>query len=407
MSLLSGPVVFIDDEIHDTSSRAHKLLLEIAATGRPVTTDVGIPDSYKERFQHWTSLAFVIVDWDLTPGVDSDLAPGSMGLHGGATLSGFNRQALFDFLDDLMGKIYCPVFIVSDEDVDDIRRQVEEEPRFQQSGGFLDGRLAVFSKEVVMDHLVEHLAEWVAKSPALSALKAWEQEHDEAKNRLFFDLTCLEPDWPAYVWQAADIDEVDPAYELATVISTNLLNRLNPVVFDVESISTPSESPTGRALRQVSLGRTSVPGDRLSDRMVLPGDVFMLPGDNEDELWINVSPACHTVGRAIPNGDGTTSREPVRLHLLRGKRQAWPKNEGSLKQMNSKDRSNSIIIHTLKDEHPYKFVFSDARIEEWEAIAEHRVVRLLPPFITRVQQLHSAFMQSEGLPRVTIDLYAS
>lgn len=404
MTLLAGPVVFIDDEINDDGSRAYRLLEEITRTGRPVTTDVGIPDRYLERFQHWKSLAFVIVDWDLTPGVATDLTLGSMGLQGGATLSGFNRQALFDFLNDLMSEIYCPVFIVSDEDVADIERQLNEEPRFRQQEGLLDGRLAVFSKEVVMDHLVEHLTTWVASSAALTALKAWEHEHDLAKNRLFFELTALEPDWPKYVWQAADDDEVDPAYELASLISTNLLNRLNPVVFDVESISSSSGTPTGRALRKVSLGRTSVPGERLSPRMVLPGDVFVLPGGSDDEVWLNVSPACHTVGRLITGQAG--EREPVRLHLLRGLKQNWPTSEGALKQMNSKDRSNSIIIHTLRDEHPYKFIFSEARLEEWDEIAGGRVARLLPPYITRVQQLHSAFMQSEGLPKVTMDLYA-
>lgn len=398
MSILSGPVVFIDDEIDDTTSRAHSLLQEIIATGRPVTTDTGIPNKYKDRFEHWTSLAFVIVDWDLTPG--------SIGLTGGATLSGFNRGVLFDFLDDLMQQIYCPIFIVSNEDTEDIARQLGEEERFQRSDGSLDGRIAIFSKEIVMDHLVEHLSTWVAQSPALSALKAWEHEHDQAKNRLFTDLTALEPDWPVYIWQAADVDEVDPAYELTTVISTNLLNRLNPVVFDVESISTPPEVPTGKALRRVSLGRTSVPGARLTRSMVLPGDIFVLPDAPAGEVWVNVSPACHTVGRRIKGSDGTTQYEPVRLHLLRGTLQKWPVSDGALRQMNDKDRSNSIIIHTLLDQDPYKFVFGDARIETWADIAEFRVARLLPPYITRVQQLHSAFMQSEGLPRVTFSLYA-
>lgn len=406
MNDLPGAVVFIDDEIHDASSSAYLLLQEIVATGRPVTTDIGIPDAYIERFPHWKSLAFVIVDWDLTPG--------SMGLTGGDTLSGFKRKALYRFLADLMEQIYCPVFIVSGEDTVAIRVEISEDDRFITPNGDLDERIAIFSKDVVMDHLIDRLSNWVSASPALSALKAWEQQHDEAKNLLFAELTELEPDWPAHVWHAAELDEVDPAHELSSVISTNLLNRLNPVVFDVESISKVSSEPTGRSLRRVSRGRTSVPGARLSPRMVLPGDVFRFPraeadvgADAEvDEVWINVSPACQTVGRASQSAGEPAVPEPVHLHLIQGFRQKWPANEGALKSMNSKDRYNSIIIHTLLDEHPYKFVFNQAKIVDWSAVSEFRVARLLPPFVTRLQQLHSAFMQSEGLPRVTMNLYA-
>jgi hypothetical protein len=400
MSLLAGPVVFIDDELDDANSEAYALLQEILATGRPVATANTVPADRESWFEHWQALAFVIIDWDLSPG--------SMGSTGGATLSAFERKKLYDFLVDLMQRIYCPIFIVSAEDTAEIRRQLADNKDLALANGQLDGRIAVFPKDTVMDKLVEHLTAWVSKSPTLSALKAWESEHDAAKNKLFTDLNSLEPDWPVYIWQAADFDQVDPAFELASVISTNLLNRFNPVAFDAESITKSPGVTSGEARRRVSQGRTSLPGERLSDRMVLPGDIFALPETPEGEVWINVSPACHTVGRLLAtHDDGTEVREPIRLHLLRGTLQPWPANDGQLKNMDSKDRTNSIVLHTVLDGNPYKFAFADARIEEWTVIKEHRVARLLPPFITRVQQLHAAYIQSEGLPRVTLALYES
>jgi hypothetical protein len=205
------------------------------------------------------------------------------------------------------------------------------------------------------------------------------------------------------VWNAAVDDEVDPAYELSNVISTNLINRLNPIVFDADVMSRPLGGVNGASRRRVSQGRTSMTAEKLSPRMVLPGDMFRL-SDAEDEIWINVSPACHTVGRTIKNSDGSVGQEPIRLHLLKGTRMPWPNSNGSLKDM-SKATSNSIVIHTVLDGNPYKFFFGDARIEEWELIKDRRVARLLPPYVTRVQQMHAAFIQSEGLPRVTLALY--
>lgn len=391
MSLLAGPVVFIDDQLEDTQSQAYALLQEIRATGRPVATDKGVPEDRESWFAHWQSLAFVVLDWDLSPG--------SMGSTGGATLSAFERKKLYDFLVDLMKRIYCPIFIISGESTDEIQRQLSENGDLMLPNGKLDARIAVFPKDTLMDKLVEYLTDWVSKSPALSALKAWEGEYDAAKNKLFIELNELEPDWPAYVWQAADTDHVDPAYELASVISVNLLNRFNPVVFDVEAITGYQGDVSGTSRLRIAQGRTLVPGDRLAESMVFPGDLFKFPDDDGDCIWMNVSPVCQSVGR-----DG----KPVRLHLLKGERQGKPSSKNAFNTLVSAGKGpNKILIHTLLEEHPYIFAFGEAQIANWDAVKSFRIGRLLSPYITRVQQMHAAYIQSEGLPKVTHELYVA
>jgi hypothetical protein len=398
MTLLTGPVVFIDDEIGNDQSNAYALLQEILETGRPVATATEVPDGYEARFEHWRSLAFVVVDWDLTPN--------SVGMLGGDTISAFHRRRLLSFLKDVLDNIYCPVFVVSNENTEQIESTLFEDERFQRHDGRPDDRIAVFPKEVVMHNLIQHLSDWVDQSPALSVLKAWENEHDQAKNRLFADLTAQEPDWPVYIWQAAQQDEVDPGFELASVITTNLFNRLDPVKFDVESITSAALKGDGEALRRVSQGRTTIEGRRLSPKMAQPGDLFRLPDDPDDVLWLNVSPACHTVGRVRTNSEGVEVAEPTNLHLLRGQvLSRWPSNDNDLRKSYGAN-FNSIVIHTAHEHNPVKFKFGEARITAWNELSDHRISRLLPPFITRVQQLHSAYLQSEGLPRVTMDLYS-
>lgn len=398
MTLLTGAVAFIDDEIEDSSSVAFQLLQEIRATGRPVAAAPDVPDDPEPWFDHWERLAYIVIDWDLSPG--------SMGMTGGATLSDFQRQRLYDFIALLMGRIYCPVFIVSAEDTESIEKQISQNSALLRADGALDERIKVFPKQVVLNHLDTYVSEWVGKSPALSALTAWDKEQSRAVNRLFVDLNEGAPDWPVYIWQAASADEVDQAYELTTAINTNLINRFQPIEFDPEVMSKDPQDGSGAARRRVSQGRTAIPSSALSDRMVLPGDIFKFDDARGGEVWINVSPACHTVGRVIKrNPDGSEEHEAVRLHLLRGVKQAWPKNAGDLRNMDSKDRSNSLVLHTVLDGEPYKFTFADARIESWSDVKALRVARLLPPFITRLQQLHAAYIQSEGLPKVTLALY--
>ena len=396
MSLLSGPVVFIDDEIDEHESEANQLLEAIKDSGRPVVASTHIPaaDTWEEWFQHWQTLSFVVIDWDLSPG--------SLGGVGGSTLSDFKRRELFAFLERLMQVIYCPVFIISREDADDILRQVNESEKLHNKAGEVDARITVFPKQVLMDNIVEHLTKQVEDSPSLSVLRTWEQEFDAARNRLFIDFNNMEPDWPVYVWRMALDDGVDPAFELSSVISTNLLTRVNPVAFDDGPINNPDAVISGPATRKVLQGRTFIDNSRLSERMVFPGDVFRLNQANPDELWINVSPVCQTVAR--PTAEGAEP-ELIQLHLIRGTRE----DVSSANKFNSLERKRKgpagEVVHTLLDEAPYYFEFRRAEFKAWEEIKERRIGRLLVPYATRFQQKYSAYLQAEGLPKINYELY--
>ena len=396
MSLLSGPVVFIDDEIHATESEAYQLLEAINATGRPVLASSALPprDVRSSWFEHWRSLSFVVLDWDLSPA--------SLGGVGSSTLSAFNRRDLFDFLVELMNTVYCPVFIISREDADDIRRQVAENSLLLDQSGSVDDRIAVFPKHDLMDNIVGHLTGKVEGSAALSVLRTWEQEFEEARNRLFIDFHGIEPDWPVYVWRTAEADGVDPAFEVSSLISSNLLSRVNPVAFDGRVVSDPTATPSSAAARKVLHGRTFLAASRLSARMVFPGDVFKLPDDPVGQLWINISPICQTVSRPAKDG---SSVKPIRLHLIRGSKQDVS-SKNKFKDLEQKQKGPlGDVVHTFIGDDPYYFEFGHAVILEWEEIKQCRLGRLLNPYATRLQQKHAAYLQAEGLPRVTFDLY--
>jgi hypothetical protein len=387
MSLLQGPVVFIDDQLNEPTQTAAELMEVVRATGRPVAGYLEIPPL--EHVAHWRSLAFLVLDWDLSHG--------SFGAQGSSTLSAYARSSLFDFLGEFLKLVFCPVFIVSAEDVVDIERQLEESGRF--SSPAIRSRIKVFPKKTVASSFMTHLEEWVAESPSLSALSIWENEYDAAKNRLFVDLQELEPNWPVYVWQAATADKVDPSYELASVISANLLHRIDPVSFDIEVISHHPGPITGSAMRSVSFGRTTVPGARLHSTMLMPGDLFA-DESGEDTLWVNVSPACQTVlGRSAEPGE-------TAVQVIRGVRQNLPTSKAAFEKWTKESNtSNQMLIHTVLREAAYVFDFRQARITTWSAISERRVGRLLPPYVSRLQQAHAAFLLTEGVPRVMWELY--
>ncbi|KQX69371.1 hypothetical protein ASD06_16695 [Angustibacter sp. Root456] len=356
--------------------------------------DLPEEDARDTWFEHWQTLSFVVVDWDLSPG--------SLGAVGSSTLSEFKRRALFDFLDRLMQVVYCPIFIISREDADEIKRQIHESEQLRNSAGDVDARITVFPKRELMENIVEHLTNRIAASPALSVLRTWEQEFDAARNRLFIDLNSMEPDWPVYVWRMAVDDGVDPAFELSSVISSNLLTRLNPVAFD-DGCTQQDVAISPAAVRKVLNGRTFVDNSRLSERMVFPGDLFRLDGAGVDELWINISPVCQTVPRPGPYGQPA---QPIRLHLIRGER-ADVSSLSQFRRLENRQKGPAgEVVHTLLDDAPYYFEFRHAQLLDWDDIRQYRIGRLLPPYATRFQQKHAAYLQAEGLPRVDYTIYS-
>ena len=184
MSLAQGPVVFIDDEVFDEAKPAYDLAQQIRATGRPIAEYEQLPPD--DHSEHWRSIAFLVLDWDLVPG--------SPGAFGGSTLSAFARTNTLGWLQRFVQNVFCPIFIISAENVADIERQIDENDPLQRLRE--TGRIKVFPKYRLMDDMFQYLEDWIASRPALAALNIWENENELAKNRLFQDMDRMAADWP-------------------------------------------------------------------------------------------------------------------------------------------------------------------------------------------------------------------
>ncbi|WP_148061102.1 hypothetical protein [Frondihabitans sp. PhB188] len=380
-------MAFIDDEIDDREKPAYIMRKAMEADGRPVAAYSTLPDVAAIR--HWQSLSFLVLDWDLSPG--------SYGGSGASTLSGYARDELFRFLQELLATVFCPIFIISAEDVADIQRQLEEDHRF--GGKELDTRIKVFGKSAVVDDLINDLSTWVENNLALSVLRVWEQEYEKAKNRLFIDLNKLDSNWPIYVWQNAIDDKVEPSFELATTLTANLLHRIDLVKFDTETMLAASENAqlASSAMRKVLNGRTVIPANRLHLNVVMPGDMFF-DSENPDQIWLNLTPACHTVPGRLKDG------EDMRLFVVPGTKQPHPPSKTKFTDLN-RDNPNSFVVHVLHDDSPYIFNLKASEYVLWSEAGPRRVGRLLAPYITRAQQANAMFMQIEGVPRTSYELY--
>jgi len=113
-------------------------------------------------------------------------------------------------------------------------------------------------------------------------------------------------------------------------------------------------------------------------------------------LGINIRPDCDCIAREGADSD------QVKLYLLRGSRIT---NNKVLERCDSKygtirESHAESVIFGLTGGTTVSFQFKDLLMDNWGAWKDDRIGRLLPPFLTRLQQRYAAYLQRPGLPRI-------
>jgi hypothetical protein len=392
VAILEGAVVFIDDQYDEENTHANDFYNELKNAGRPIAAYDKLPDAV--HMDHWDGLALAIVDWNLR--AKEDRVPGA------TTLDTGDRRRMAAFLVALLGRYFCPVFIISTDSYEQIADALKAADGFPADA--IGSRIRILQKEDVADAFIANLEQEVRSNPVLSILRTWEQQYQTAKNRMFIELGGISTDWPSHIVKGAKDDNVDPGYEILETLNANVRHRMDPVSFDLEVIDIANLSGDGEASRRVRFGRSILQASSLHPTEVMPGDFFSSwrKSDPANTIWLNLTPACYTVrGRRKP-GD-----PDVRLHLIRGVPETVPSDAKRFAQWERERQraSRSELVHVLHGGMAYKFDFSTLQTFSWTTVSKHRLGRVLPPFITQVQQRHAAFLTSEGLPRVLPEMY--
>lgn len=395
MSILEGSVVFVDDDyMSDGNTHAKAFYDEVKASGRPIAAYSGLPEL--SDLDNWDGLALAVIDWDLTRSESHELGATVM-----EEVVTYTRERLIAFLQALLERYFCPVFIVSGLDPEAIRGYLIDAPDFPDE--VVGGRVRILPKED--GDLLPKLERIVTDDPVLAILRTWEKEYQAAKNLMFIDLAGWAKDWPAHLIYSSRMDGVDEHSELLETLYANLRQRVNPVEFDLASIDLTDVDSSVEAARRVVHGRRVLPGNRLPPLTIMPGDLFAQLSDDDPDnaLWLNLTPACYSVIRR-----GGKTIDP-RLHLIRGVPIKVP-SDSTTKESVEFERQRqagrrSVIIDFLLENSAYKFMFDTLERRFWSEIRDKRTGRLLSPYITDAQLRHGNYLTSEGLPRVRPELY--
>jgi hypothetical protein len=389
MSILEGSVVFVDDD-YEVGGHAKAFYDSLKAQGRPIAAYDDVPPL--DHLQHWDGLALVVLDWKLN---DHEAGLGAVTIPDDVKES--TQAALIEFIITLLATHFCPVFIVSQEDAVSIGDALRATEGFPLET--LGRRVQILTKDD--GDLLPRLEQLVVENPVLATLRTWEQQYQQAKSRMFADLDEQGDDWLIYLSEIARDGGTDIGDELLDALYGNLRHRINPRAFDLKALEGKSLADDSGSRRKVIHQRMVLGKDALHDLTVMPGDFFgPWDGRDEDAIWLNLTPACDTVV-------GRTRSSAIRMYLLRGKPEDVRAETAKDLRQERLLMPNSVWIDVLHNGKGYRFPFKTLEIVTLDKIQEHRLGRLLPPYITDVQQRHAMYLIREGLPAVLPTLYAS
>ena len=374
VQLFSGIGVVIDEAINASDNNPNgiqKIVKSIESKHIPLLQFEELPDD--EVISKLHSISFLILDWNLS------------GVHP------IPKATIDDnivFLKKLKETCFIPLFMFSDEDPHTIEVTLSEE-------GITSENSPIFIKKKdeldTVEKLFGEIESWLKTTPSIYVLKEWEKATREAKTIMLSELSSIHPFWPSVLTKAIQDDGGDKNWELMNSLQNNLSYRIVFPEFDNDIIGLEKEGITKEEVRKILECERFIPNNKLPD-YPFAGDIYLI----EDNYYINIRPDCDII------------REKKDLYLLKGdvidetKINSKSEDEIKFSKGEFQEKINNCYVAFI-DGKIICFSLRKLTIKKWsgkEGIKCSRCGRLLPPFITKIQQKYSSYIQRQGLPSI-------
>ncbi len=375
--LFSGIGIIVDEQISaqsEFSNGIKKIEKSLCDNHIPLIKYTELPSN--EIIKKFHSISFIILDWNL-----SGIQP----------IPDATINDNIEFIKNLNEVCFIPIFIFSNEDPHTIEVKLEEKGLYKKGA---NNHIFVKSKSNLdtSEKLFFEIENWIKTTPSIYVLKEWEKAKREAKNKMFWDLSIACPNWPKILYNTIKEDGADSNKELIQLLQKNLSARISFPKLDSSIILAGEKSPSKEELRKV-LEKERFLNGNLPD-IPYSGDIFKDIEDKDSNVYyINIRPDCDVI------------REKKELYLLKG----TIINETNI----NRNQSNAIIFDSgafiekisscyiaFIEGKIIEFKFKKLKIYKWNEIKDKRIGRLLYPYVTKVQQKYSFYLQRQGLPAI-------
>ncbi len=407
--LLSGVAVIIDDKINDKDGgdKIIQIKQKLKNENIPFIEYEDIPGA--DIIQNFINISFVLLDWELfqkpEPGILIDEEP--------------FIEANINFIRNIQSITFTPLFIFSRLPPGDIIRILSEKGLYNEG---INNHIFVKSKDELLsdddeNKIFSEIENWLIKVPSVYVLKEWELAQNTAKNKLFWTFYNINHYWPSVLQKSYIDDGSDVNYELGSFISKNILARTEPINFDTKILELNNKGIDKKDIRKILEAERFINNDSLP-KNPFTGDLFMLykyeiseNATSAKELYyLNIRPECDIIRNSNPE-----------LYCLEceildeSKINSGKDNQILFQKGNLIEKVNTAFIPFI-DGKIFTIKFNEIKIFSWaqelctkatdknkRKFNQTRIGRILPPFITKVQQKYAFYLQRQGLPAIPVE----
>ena len=428
--LFRGIAVIVDDAIYIEGSSISNIKEVIEKKNIPVITYDKVPKN--EIILSLRNVSFVILDWDFSSG--SEKVEGEERIKLGDTLKESQEKYLINFIKNLLSNIFAPVFIFTDKEKDGIIDILRDNGLWNDDK---PNRIFIMQKNELStdDQLFNAIEKWLIDMPSVYVLKEWEHVITKAKNSMFIEMYDYSPNWVKIIWDMLKNDSHENHREFGDFVTRNLINRMGEYSFD-ESIINAEHGFSDIELSKVLEGERFVLVND-SSQSVHTGDLFLSEGSYllniraQCDLSRERNPELYLIkGKELSDDDITTGNIEItnerELRINYDKRYSLEQigdicgNDEQLKELNGllkKHKSGAffssgdiigkkseIIITCIAGKKAIKFRL-DLSVKKYGDVKKDRIGRILPPYITRIQQCCSQYIIREGIMPTPKELF--
>lgn len=435
--LFQGIAVIFDDEIINPTSTISLIKEIIQSKNIPVAVYKEMPR--REVIPSLSNASFVILDWDYT---NSELdIDGDERLAIPAELKAEQDKDLIQFISELLRLVFIPVFIFTSKSVNSIKTTLRDAHLWNDEK---ENRIFIKQKNDINteDLLFDAIEEWIKAMPSVYVLKEWEKNISKSKDAMFLELYGYSPNWVKIIWDMLKEDTIEHHRELGEFVTRTLNNRIGAYSFDEDIIGAHKDiSP--EELRHVVEGERYLAYDDQPEQ-AYTGDLFK----EGKKYYLNIRAQCDLSrmdergeynpllycieGKKLQSKDIVTDdiRMTTEETLIFGAGKRFSlddireicKDEAKIQDFNKNfakhrngiffrkgaflERNDKVIVGCVAGEQALQFNL-DISIKSFNAEKGNRIGRILPPYITRIQQKCSQNMIREGVMPIPKELFMS
>lgn len=435
--LFQGIAVIFDDEISNPTSTISTIKEIIQRKNIPVAVYNEMPR--QEIIPSLSNASFVVLDWDYT---NSELdVGGDERLSIPAELKAEQDKNLIQFISELLRLVFIPVFIFTSKSVDSIKTTLRDAGLWN---GDKESRIFIKQKNDINTEaqLFGAIEDWIKAMPSVYVLKEWEKKISKSKDAMFLELYGYSPNWVKIIWDMLKEDTIENHREFGDFVTRNLNNRIGSYAFD-EDIIGAQRDISSEELRRVVEGERYLVYD-IQPEQAYTGDLFK----EGNKYYLNIRAQCDLSrmdergeynpllyfieGKKLRSKDIVTddikmTKEETLIfgagnrfslddmhEICKDEAKIQDFNKNFVKHRNSiffrkgafLERNDKVIVGCVAGEQVLQFNLGIS-IKNFITEKDKRIGRILPPYITRIQQKCAQNMVREGVMPIPKELFMS